>query len=132
MVRQHMEEVRSSSGSICRIRPSAVPVGRKTSPNKGIHPAYQGYSSETPSQKIFSHYRGVFKRVEGIEGAPLSIEECSKEVAQVTLVSAQAAGELPVTIPEIIAALHWPGISPNRQGSCWESIVTYFRNTREL
>ena len=25
---------------------------RKTSPNKGIHPAYQGYSSEIPSQKI--------------------------------------------------------------------------------
>ena len=57
MVRQHMEEVRSSSGSICRVRLSAVPVGRKTSPNKGIHPAYQGYSSETPSQKIFFHYK---------------------------------------------------------------------------
>ena len=53
MVRQHMEEVRSSSGSISRVRPSAVPVGRKTSPNKGIHPAYPGYRSETPSQKIF-------------------------------------------------------------------------------
>ena len=46
-----MEEVRSSSGSICCVRPSAVPVGRKTSPNKGIHPAYQGYSSETPPDK---------------------------------------------------------------------------------
>ena len=55
--RKDMEEVRSSSGSICCVRPSAVPVGRKISPNKGIHPAYQGYSSETPSQKIFSHYR---------------------------------------------------------------------------
>ena len=59
MVRQHMEEVRSSSGSICRVRLSAVPVGRKTSPNKGIHPAYQGYSSETPSQKIFFHYTQI-------------------------------------------------------------------------
>ena len=53
MVRKDKEEVRSSSGSICRGRPSAVPLGRKTSPNKGIHPAYPGYRSETPSQKIF-------------------------------------------------------------------------------
>ena len=44
-----MKEVRSSSVSICCVLLSAVPVGRKTSPNKGIHPyAYQGYSSETP------------------------------------------------------------------------------------
>ena len=53
MVRKDKEEVRSSSVSICCGRPSAVPVGRKTSPNKGIHPAYPGYRSETPSQKIF-------------------------------------------------------------------------------
>ena len=53
MVRKDKEEVRSSSVSICCVRPSAVPVGRKTSPNKGIHPAYPGYRSETPSQKIF-------------------------------------------------------------------------------
>ena len=53
MVRKDKEEVRSSSGSICCVRLSAVPVGRKTSPNKGIHPAYPGYRSETPSQKIF-------------------------------------------------------------------------------
>ena len=53
MVRKDKEEVRSSSVSICHVRPSAVPVGRKTSPNKGIHPAYPGYRSETPSQKIF-------------------------------------------------------------------------------
>ena len=46
-----MKEVRSSSGSICCVRPSAVPVGRKTSPNKGIHHAYQGHSSETPPNK---------------------------------------------------------------------------------
>ena len=53
MVRKDKEEVRSSSVSICCGHPSAVPVGRKTSPNKGIHPAYPGYRSETCSQKIF-------------------------------------------------------------------------------
>ena len=62
-----MEEVRSSSVSICRVRPSAVPVGRKTSPNKGIHPAYQGSSSETPSQKIFSHYNVLLEFSQHLE-----------------------------------------------------------------
>ena len=49
--KKDMKEVSSSSVSICCVRPSTVPVGRQPSPNKGIHPAYQGYSSETPPYK---------------------------------------------------------------------------------
>ena len=46
-----MKDMISSSVSICWVRPSAAPVRWTTSPNKGIHPVYQGYISETPPDK---------------------------------------------------------------------------------
>lgn len=55
---------------------------------------------------------GMLHQVEGVEGEQLDFEEGSDEVAQVTLVSAQAGGVPPVTISDAITALYWPGPSP--------------------
>ena len=67
---------------------------------------------------------GVLHLVEGIEEPQLHFEEGSTEVAQVTLVSAQAGG-LPPTIPDSIAALHWPELPPVAEEQAKELLGRY-------
>ena len=51
---------------------------------------------------------GALHLVEGVEEPQLHFDEGDKQVAQVSLVSAQAAVGPPPTILDSIAALHWP------------------------
>lgn len=67
----------------------------------------------------------MFQKVEGREGEQLGFEEGSEGVAEVTLVSAQARGELPVNISETVTSSHWLGLSPVEEQRAKELLQRY-------
>ena len=68
---------------------------------------------------------GMLHVVEGIEEEQLCFKKGSEEVAQVTVVSTQAAAGPPVTISDTTAALDWPGLSPVEEKQAKELLERY-------